>query len=396
MKILNQLAYVRSTYTMGVVLILLTTSCGGNSPTTSMLEPEDHTVSLISEGQNVSPLSAAELNFSRWTWIPVEESTCRDGSTTGYGVRLQPGATELAIFLEEGYSCLNEVTCKINPESFDEDDFRRWRRRWGSENFFSTQDPQNPVRDWNMVYVPYCTGDVHGGTKRDVEILPGVLPPQQFVGYENIQLYLEEIAPYFDNVDRVLLTGTSAGGFGAAINYVQVAEAFDPTPITLVSDSGPLLPNDEALAPCLQKKVIEEFGLDQSLPPDFVANFIDDDGDGLSNIYTYLTQQYPEANFGLLSTDSDLVIRYFYGVDFEDVECSSKRVLAPARAYREGLLTLRDEELIPTGQWATFYQDSPRHKYLRYDRYTEQQVDGVTPQLWLSEFLDGTLLQVGP
>ena len=379
------------------ILVVITAGCGGRTPTASILEKNGSLVNLSSQKENPSAFSEAELNINRWTWVPVEESTCRDGSATGYGVRLQPGATELAIFLEEGYSCLDELTCKINPDSFDEDDFRRWRLRWGSDNFFSTRDSQNPVRDWNMIYIPYCTGDVHGGTRRNVDELPGDLPIQQFVGYENISLYLEEIAPYFDNnIERVLLTGTSAGGFGAVINYVQVAEAFDPIPITLVSDSGPLLPNDEALAPCLQKRVIDLFGLSESLPSEFVANFIDEDGDGLSNIYTYLAQEYPEANFGLLSTDADAVIRFFYGLDDEDEECSTKRLLAPARAYRKGLLTLRNEELVPTGQWATFYQDSSRHRYLRYDRYTEEEVDGVTPQLWLSEFLDGTLLQVGP
>ena len=29
---------------------------------------------------------------------------------------------------------------------------------------FDLADPRNAVRDWSMVFVPYCTGDVHSGS----------------------------------------------------------------------------------------------------------------------------------------------------------------------------------------------------------------------------------------
>ena len=31
------------------------------------------------------------------------------------------------------------------------------------DGIFNRLNPTNPIRDWNMVYVPYCTGDIHGG-----------------------------------------------------------------------------------------------------------------------------------------------------------------------------------------------------------------------------------------
>ena len=30
---------------------------------------------------------------------------------------------------------------------------------------FDLDNPDNPVRDWTMVFMPYCTGDVHAGTR---------------------------------------------------------------------------------------------------------------------------------------------------------------------------------------------------------------------------------------
>src|SRR5438270_8249794 len=57
-----------------------------------------------------------------WTWIPIPEAKCRDGSSTGIGVRLHPGATQLAIYMEGGGACFHDASCAINDvlASFDE------------------------------------------------------------------------------------------------------------------------------------------------------------------------------------------------------------------------------------------------------------------------------------
>ena len=82
--------------------------------------------------------------------------------------------------------------------------------------------------------MPYCTGDVHAGNNPQGVI--DTLKPQQFVGYVNMGLYLKRIVPTFPGMTQVLLTGVSAGGFGALANYVQVAKEFDPIPVSLLDD----------------------------------------------------------------------------------------------------------------------------------------------------------------
>ncbi len=52
---------------------------------------------------------------------------------------------------------------------------------------------------------------------------------------------------------KVLLTGISAGGFGAAANYPQVARAFAPVPVYDLDDSGPPGAEDPYLPKCLQQ-----------------------------------------------------------------------------------------------------------------------------------------------
>jgi len=56
----------------------------------------------------------------------------------------------------------------------------------------------NPVADWSYIYVPYCTGDVHGGNATGS--VPGVTGTQDFAGYTNVTQYLARIVPTLRSV----------------------------------------------------------------------------------------------------------------------------------------------------------------------------------------------------
>ena len=101
-----------------------------------------------------------------------------------------------------------------------------------------------------MVFIPYCTGDVFAGDRRDVDVSRSVRS-QQFVGYSNMTRFLEHIAPTFSDADQVLLTGFSAGGFGALLNYDQTKEIFGDTPVYMVDDSG--IPLQTRISPLAYK-----------------------------------------------------------------------------------------------------------------------------------------------
>ena len=120
----------------------------------------------------------------------------------------------------------------------------------GGAGVFDRTDAKNPMADWNFVYVPFCTGDVHAGDKTNATV-SGVTGPQQFVGYVNMTRYLARIVPTFPGLTKVLLTGVSAGGFGAAANYPQTARAFGSVPVYDLDDSGPPM-EDPYAAKCLQ------------------------------------------------------------------------------------------------------------------------------------------------
>jgi hypothetical protein len=340
----------------------------------SALLPEDH------------PLRPAQDSPGEWVWVPVEGARCRDGTATGIGVRWAAGAEGLMFYLQGGGACFDAASCGGNRASYGATDFAAFAAGPGNNGILSTADGDNPVADFHVVFVPYCTGDVHGGRRADVDV-PGGPTGQDFVGHVDMERYLELLGPAFHHVDAVFLVGVSAGGFGTLFNYEQVAAAFPEHDVILLDDSGPLLPNDDAMSPCLQRLWRDLWGLDEVLPSG-CSSCVAEDGDGLSELHAYLGNAYPDAYFGLLSTYADLVIRGAYGAGVNDCEGG----LVTAAAFRAGLETLRDDTLSGADNWVTYYAGGPLHVLLAF--FPTLAVDGVALKGWIGDLLAGEAADV--
>jgi hypothetical protein len=324
-----------------------------------------------------------------WEWISIPGAKCRDGSEAGFGIRKNAASDKLLVYLEGGGACFNAETCAIALSAFDEGLFDGWKGVMGNAGIFDAQNPDNPVKGWNAVYVPYCSGDVHAGDATNVSV-PGVAGTQTFVGYANMGLFLQRLVPTFKNVKQVLLTGISAGGFGAAFNYDRMAAAFCPTPVALVDDSGPPMA-DAYLPACLQKQWRTLWKFDKTIPAD-CTDCENADGGGIVNYVPYLAKKWPSSRLGLISSTHDSVISAFYGFGADDCQSVSP---VPGDVYAQGLEDLRNNYMSSTGLWGTYYVDSLSHTYLLTSLYTTT-VDGHPLADWMRDLLDGQPGNVGP
>lgn len=318
-----------------------------------------------------------------WQWVDFPDALCRDGSTTGIGVRYGSG-DGLVIYFQGGGACFNALTCANNPASFSGDDFN------GPSYGIFDPGPDNPVGDWTHVYIPYCTGDVHAGNRPDQQSEAGV---QQFVGYRNVTAYLERVVPTFTGVGHVMVTGMSAGGYGAAFNYDRIAAAFPGTPVTLIDDSGP--PLDFSVAPlCLQQKWSELWGFDDTIPAGCEDCF-PSQGGGIVNIGRHIAKKYPNQRLGLISSTGDAVIRFFFG--FGGNDCTALLPNTPQAAFEAALITARDEYFNePAGVWGTFYIDnSDTHTWLG-ENLSDVVVGDTSLADWISDMIAGQAQHVGP
>jgi len=98
-----------------------------------------------------------------WTKIePGGDTICSLGTPYAYYVR--PGTVNrLAVYFQGGGACWNDFTCS-NPDMYfdnavdESDNPENWTGGIGD-----LDNPDNPFKDWFVVFIPYCTADVHWG-----------------------------------------------------------------------------------------------------------------------------------------------------------------------------------------------------------------------------------------
>jgi hypothetical protein len=323
------------------------------------------------------PLTADNL---KWTWIDFPDSACRDGSTAGVAVSLNSASDKLMIYLEGGGACFDSVTCAANPANVGSQKVEH------TAGLFDRSNAQNPVKDWNYVYVPYCTGDIHAGTNENGTI-DGLTGTQKFVGRRNMEAYLQRIVPTFSKASQVLLTGISAGGFGAASNSDLVGWAFgSKVPISLIDDSGPSM-SSKYLPACLQDKWRQTWGFDDSILKD-CGDACPKKDDYTLDFAKYLAKKYPTRESGVIESNDDGVITLFYG--YGQNGCTgSLSTPVPAAEFDAGLLDFR-AQMAGFPKFLTYFPASTQHTWVGgASLYTE--AEGGTKLLdWVTAITNNT------
>jgi hypothetical protein len=325
-----------------------------------------------------------------WTWVDFPDTKCRDGSPAGIGIRRNSQSQDLMIFLEGGGACFDDITCLANPANAD---------IWKTEptgGILNASDANNPLKDWNLVYVPYCTGDVHAGTKPDARV-SDLFPKEQFVGYLNMEKYLQRVVPTFPNPARVLLTGISAGGFGASSTAVLVQRAYPNEKMMMIDDSGPPQ-SGEVVPPCLQQRMREVWGLDKSILKDCGAA-CPNPNNYQADMGVYLVKTFNDRPSGLISSIHDEIIAGFFGAGNNNCTGIALLDAVPAETFERGLLSFRTAvKDYPT--FGTFFPNSTQHTWLTdlFDvKFTAAEVNGVKLTKWVSDIVDGKgTSHVGP
>ncbi len=296
------------------------------------------------------------------------------------------------ILLEGGGACFDATTCSLNNSAYGQPEFVQFAgdaQYGGGAGVFNRNDAANPVKDWNFVYVPYCTGDVHAGNNPQGTIES--LSTQQFVGYTNMSLYLRRIAPTFPGITQVLLTGISAGGFGALANYVQVARVFDPVPVALLDDSGP--PMDEPFVPaCLANLFSQTWGLDKTVQAD-CGDDCPDTSHLLIDYLKHVSKSYPNIPFSLVDSTGDWVISVFFG--YGDNDCTDLAVL-PEATFTAGLQDLRSQMAGQINFGAYVFSGTDHTTLLDSMTFDSRVAADTKLTDYIARLLDGQVSNVGP
>jgi hypothetical protein len=283
-------------------------------------------------------------NTYNWEKVTLPGTQCGNGSQYKFFVH-RTGSPNVLFFLEGGGACWDYDTCSgragvlgaANPNGIADDYMRQFTAKYVSP-VVNGADPGLPFRSrkdlvtkgWNIVYLPYCTGDVHIGNSSVTYVDPtGAQPPLAWKhsGYKNTLAAANHARTLFPSVQKLLVTGYSAGGTATSGAYYFIRRALNPARGYLLNDSGPiyLAPNVDSRSRPLHEKIRQSWALDSVfnlLPASFDRNdygtinrMVSQEFPGDQLAYTGYTRDYNYSRFSyerfLSPNDKESVLRYW-------------------------------------------------------------------------------------
>ncbi len=287
-----------------------------------------------------APLAEVDLPLERWAFIPFDDTACGDGSPTGLAVNRGSGP-DLLVFFDGGGACWDYASCAAGtavdaaygPASWDLE-----LRDYVPSSLTDRAHLPAALSGATIVFVPYCTGDVHGGSRVASygSFLPGVPDlTWQHMGHANLLAFLERLAPTFPSPRKLVVAGSSAGGFGALASYEALRWYWPDARGYLIDDSGPALVGGD-FPGALRSAFYGSWALGEALDPICLDCRAD-----LSAAFRELSALHPADRIAFLSHLRDPVMSAF--------------TLSTPDAFEAALRHLEAAVLAPTPNARAFY-----------------------------------------
>lgn len=205
------------------------------------------------------PVSKDVLTPNRWYEVTLPkgpDSGCGDGSEYRFYINKGSEVANLLIAFEGGGACWDYESCSgeggavgaSNPNGLPSGYLTKI-----SGNLIPLAQRVSPIMNrvglgqkvetqkWTQVYLPYCTGDMHAGNASVVygAKFQNAARMQNFSGLRNVVAVLRWLRiNKFNNPNRMMVWGMSAGGYGATLNYALIRRMLNPSSSTLLNDAG--------------------------------------------------------------------------------------------------------------------------------------------------------------
>lgn len=260
-------------------------------------------------------------NAYPWERVELPGTVCGNGSQYKFWFYDNPASNNLLLLFEGGGACWDYGGCSgqrgslgaANRNGLPNDYITRLRAQYVSP-ILNGADPGIPLRakrplptkGWDVVFMPYCTGDVFIGSSETVYRDPtGTNPPLtwQHAGFSNLKAALAFLAGRFPTIDKLLVTGFSAGGVASASGYYTVRTALRPARGYMLNDSGPTFPapNSTFNSRPLHEQIRKSWKLDtlfSQLPPSF-------DSQDFGSMTRVLSSEFPNDQLAYTGYLSD-------------------------------------------------------------------------------------------
>ncbi|OFV90656.1 MAG: hypothetical protein A3J75_08170, partial [Acidobacteria bacterium RBG_16_68_9] len=210
---------------------------------------------------------------------------------------------KLLMYYQGGGACWAQLTCTIptcdnsvnvgggdNPNNF-------------ASGFADLTNPDNPFREWNIVFVPYCSSDIHfGDAAQDYsDANPGNPIHVEHRGFHNAKVAEKWAREHFVNPEAIFVTGSSAGSYGALFQAPLLHEVWPSSRFDVLGDAG-----NGVITPTFLQNEFNNWNFVPNLPAT-IPGVIDSitSGDGMPAYIEAVASFFATTNWANYSTAFD-------------------------------------------------------------------------------------------
>jgi hypothetical protein len=352
------------------VLLLATVLVAGCATPRRAGEPEENPLARLSPG-----------------WNSIEGGTGTGCALdTNFTFFVRPGDPKRFVFyLQGGGACWNGENCDVRGRptfdpTVDSTDFPAAPR-----GLASLENESNPVRGFSMVFVPYCTGDVHLGTRTVSYTSRGTLLRRSRTyeihhwGATNVSHVLAWTYRAFRDPEVIFVSGSSAGAIPSPLYAAQLAAHYPRARVVQLGDAAGGYRSPEIARNLKASGVLEFVRRTRGFESIDSANF------SFEELYTRAARVAPRAMFS----------------QFNNVEDSTQMFFLRQLGYRERrlapLLAANLSDIRRANpRFRSYTAPGATHTVLGRPQFYTLTVDGVRFRDWLAGLLDGkTVPNVG-
>jgi hypothetical protein len=172
-------------------------------------------------------------------------------------------------------------------------------------------DDENPFKDHDWVYVPYCTGDAHLGSADVTYTSSGTTFEVHHRGFANASSALDWLYTTYPEPESIAVVGCSAGTLGSFMHTPYIAQHYIDAghadiPIAQISDSGGFGPKETG-------GMMPVWNVRAGVPSwiDSLQELSNENLD-LTAITIGVAEAYPNVMFGQFNSSYDYVLSQFY------------------------------------------------------------------------------------
>lgn len=289
---------------LALAILLLPTACSEDAPDDPPRGPAEALGLTLYLGTIAPAETATDGDETVWTFDPDDGPMCLRGAPFRASLRTT-GHPDLVIFLQGGGACWSAFCLAV----------REAPAGVPTIDLLNPEIAENPVAEWNALYLPYCDGSLFVGD-RDHDDSGDGQPDRFHRGLHNLSAALDAAARAQPEPRRILLAGASAGGYGTVLAALLVRHVWPDSELIVMNDSGAGIAMDGE--PDFLLQLLDEFNATRFIPDECTGCL--DDGH-IVPLVAWTLDRIPDLRIGVFSGLQDSVLAgIFLDVPPEDYQ----------------------------------------------------------------------------